>query len=116
MENLDKAGAFSGLLSRTDRVNDQGQLESVIETTYLPTAGIAASRREGGRPQGNGPPVTLGKRILVEKRALIIPLALGIILNVAAYALIVYPLGVKSVGAADRAVAAAQAASTRARA
>lgn len=53
--------------------------------------------------------MTLGKRILVEKRALIIPLALGIILNVAAYALIVYPLGVKSVGAADRAVAAAQA-------
>jgi hypothetical protein len=48
-------------------------------------------------------------RILREKRALLIPLALGIVLNIAAYTLVVYPLGVKSAGAADRAVAAAQA-------
>lgn len=53
--------------------------------------------------------MTLLKRILREKRAFIIPLALGIVLNVAAYALVVYPLGVKSAGAADRAAAAAQA-------
>jgi hypothetical protein len=52
--------------------------------------------------------VTLWRRILVEKRALIIPLALGIVLNIAAYALVVYPLGVRSVGAADRAVAATE--------
>ena len=52
--------------------------------------------------------MTLWRRILVEKRALIIPLALGIVLNIAAYALVVYPLGVRSVGAADRAVAAAE--------
>jgi type II secretion system (T2SS) protein M len=50
----------------------------------------------------------LGKRILVEKRALIIPLMLGLLGNIAAYALWVYPLGVKSAGAADRATAAAQ--------
>ena len=50
----------------------------------------------------------LWKRILVEKRALIIPLLLGVIGNAAAYALWVYPLGVKSAGAADRAAAAAQ--------
>jgi hypothetical protein len=50
----------------------------------------------------------LWKRILVEKRALIIPLVLGLLANVAAYALWVYPLGVKSAGAADRAAAAEQ--------
>lgn len=52
--------------------------------------------------------MTLWKRILVEKRALIIPLALGVIVNIAAYVLVVYPLGVRSVGAADRAAATAQ--------
>jgi hypothetical protein len=52
--------------------------------------------------------VKLWKRILVEKRALIIPLALGVIANIAGYVLVVYPLGVSSVGAADRAAAAAQ--------
>jgi len=50
----------------------------------------------------------LWKRILIEKRALILPLALGLIGNIAAYALWVYPLGVKSAGAADRAAAATQ--------
>lgn len=49
----------------------------------------------------------LWKRILVEKRAPVIPLALGVIVNIAAYGLWVYPLGVKSAGAADRAAAAA---------
>jgi hypothetical protein len=52
--------------------------------------------------------MALWKRILLEKRALIIPLVLGVIGNVAAYGLWVYPLGVKSAGAADRAAAAAQ--------
>jgi Type II secretion system (T2SS), protein M subtype b len=50
--------------------------------------------------------MSLWRRILEEKRALIIPLVLGVLGNVAAYALWVYPLGVKSAGAADRAVAA----------
>ncbi len=53
------------------------------------------------------------KRILVEKRALIVPLLLGVLANVAAYGLWVYPLGVKSAGAADRAAAAAQLAAVR---
>jgi len=52
---------------------------------------------------------SLWMRIFREKRALIIPLALGVVANVAAYALWVYPLGVKSAGAASRAAAAAQA-------
>jgi hypothetical protein len=53
--------------------------------------------------------MTLWKRILVEKRVWLVPLALGIIANIAVYLLVVYPLGVKSAGAEDRAAAAAQA-------
>jgi len=49
----------------------------------------------------------LVKRIVAEKRALIVPLILGVIGNLAAYGLWVYPLGVKSAGAADRAFGAA---------
>lgn len=50
--------------------------------------------------------MTLTRRILLEKRAAIIPLAAGLLVNVAVYALVVYPLGVRSAGAADRAAAA----------
>ncbi len=50
--------------------------------------------------------MTLWKRILVEKRALVIPLAVGAIVNIGAYGLWVYPLGVRSAGAAERAAAA----------
>jgi len=53
--------------------------------------------------------MTLWKRILVEKRVWLIPLAIGIIANIAVYLLVVYPLAVKSAGAEDRAAAAAQA-------
>jgi hypothetical protein len=52
--------------------------------------------------------MTLWKRILLEKRALVVPIALGVLVNLAVYALVVYPLGVKSSGAADRAAAATQ--------
>jgi hypothetical protein len=50
----------------------------------------------------------LGKRILIEKRVIVIPLMVILLGNIAAYALWVYPLGVKSATAADRAVAATQ--------
>jgi len=53
--------------------------------------------------------MTLLKRILTEKRAAIIPLAIGILSNIGVYLLVVYPLGVKSAGAENRAAAAAQA-------
>jgi Tfp pilus assembly protein PilO len=53
--------------------------------------------------------MTLWRRILTEKRAVIIPLVLAILINVGVYAIVVYPLGVKSAGAADRAAAAQQA-------
>jgi len=49
------------------------------------------------------------RRIVAEKRGLIVPLAVVLLINVAVYALVVYPLGVKSASAADRAAAAAQA-------
>jgi hypothetical protein len=52
--------------------------------------------------------MSIWSRIFAEKRTLIVALMLGIIGNIAAYALWVYPLGVKSEGAADRATAAAR--------
>jgi Tfp pilus assembly protein PilO len=53
--------------------------------------------------------MTLWKRILLEKRLFVIPLALALLLNVIAYLVIVRPLGVKAAGVADRASAAASA-------
>ena len=53
--------------------------------------------------------MTLARRIFVEKRALIIPVALGVVLNIAAYLFVVRPLAIKSAGVADRAIAASQA-------
>ena len=47
------------------------------------------------------------KRVFLEKRAVVVALLFGVALNVAAYGLIVYPLAVKSGGAADRAAVAA---------
>jgi hypothetical protein len=49
------------------------------------------------------------KRIALEKRGLLLPLAIALLLNIAVYGLVVYPLGVKSASAADRASAATQA-------
>ena len=50
--------------------------------------------------------MTLWRRILIEKRMLIIPLAFGIAANIGIYAAVVYPRGVKSANAAGRASAA----------
>jgi len=52
--------------------------------------------------------MTLWKRILLEKRVLVAPIALGAVLNLIAYLAVVHPLGVKAAGVADRAAAAAQ--------
>ena len=51
--------------------------------------------------------MTLGRRIFAEKRAVIVPLAIAALANVLVYALVVYPLRQKSLGAADRAKNAA---------
>jgi Tfp pilus assembly protein PilO len=53
--------------------------------------------------------MTLARRIFVEKRALIIPVAVGVVLNIAAYLFVVRPLALKFAGVADRAIAARQA-------
>jgi type II secretion system (T2SS) protein M len=50
--------------------------------------------------------MTLARRIFVEKRALIVPVALGAILNIAAYVLVVQPLAIRSANVAERASAA----------
>ena len=53
--------------------------------------------------------MTLRKRIAAEKRALIVPLSVALFINVGVYAIVVYPLEVRSAGAIDRATAAAAA-------
>jgi hypothetical protein len=51
--------------------------------------------------------MTLGRRIFAEKRAIIVPLIVGALVNVAVFGLVVYPLRAKSRGAAARAQVAA---------
>jgi hypothetical protein len=51
--------------------------------------------------------MTLAKRVLREKRALLLPLAVALLINVIIYGLVVYPLAVKSATAVDRASVAA---------
>jgi hypothetical protein len=51
--------------------------------------------------------VTLGRRILHENRRYLWPLGAALLVNVAVYGVVVYPLGVKSATAVDRAAAAA---------
>ena len=53
--------------------------------------------------------MSLARRILSEKRGAVIPLVAALLINIGVYALVVYPLGVKSATAADRAAAAASA-------
>jgi Tfp pilus assembly protein PilN len=36
MENLEGTGAFASLLSRQERLNEEDQIESVLETVYVP--------------------------------------------------------------------------------
>ncbi len=44
MENLEATGAFTGLLARQERVDEQGQLQAILETGYAP-------RRPQGSPR-----------------------------------------------------------------
>ena len=54
-------------------------------------------------------PVSLVQRIVAEKRRQLLPLGIALLVNIGVYGLVVYPLGVKSANAADRAAAAAEA-------
>jgi hypothetical protein len=49
------------------------------------------------------------RRVFAEKRRIVLPLGIAIAANILLYALVVYPLAVRSAGAADRAAAAADA-------
>jgi Tfp pilus assembly protein PilO len=51
--------------------------------------------------------MTLARRILHEKRALVVPLLLVLLVNILVYAFVVYPLVRREAGASDRAQAAA---------
>jgi len=47
--------------------------------------------------------MTLGKRVFREKRGLLLPLGIALLINLLVYAFVVYPLGVRSATAVDRA-------------
>jgi len=51
----------------------------------------------------------LVRRVVAEKRSVVLPLVVALVANIAAYVLVVRPRGIKSAGAADRAAAAADA-------
>ncbi len=48
MENLETTSAFAGLLTREEHMNDEGQLESMLEANYVPSA-VAGSASAGNR-------------------------------------------------------------------
>jgi Tfp pilus assembly protein PilO len=95
---------FPDVLPPSERTNERGQLETTIEVVYAPSRERRPRRLLN---RGKGTVITLTRRIITEKRRLILPVVIAIVANVA-YALVVYPLAVRSAGAADRAAAAAQ--------
>ena len=99
--NLEGTGSFSNLLSVQERFNSTGLLVAVVEGTYLRARTAPRRGHAGGETA-----MTLLQRVLREKRSIIVPLFIALLANVAAYALVVRPLGVRSATAADRAQAA----------
>jgi Tfp pilus assembly protein PilN len=53
MENLEKTGAFPDLYPPSERTNERGQLETVIEAVYAPKQ--AAKSAAGSPPEAGGP-------------------------------------------------------------
>jgi Tfp pilus assembly protein PilN len=47
IENLEKRGAFSGVLSREEFVNEDGLIQASLEGRYRAAAGAAAAAKEG---------------------------------------------------------------------
>ena len=65
MESLEKTGAFRSLLSRQERMNDQGQLEAVLEMFYGPPSGGSApapSAAADTPTQATGEKATTGEK------------------------------------------------------
>ena len=73
---------------REEHTNEEGQLESTLEAVYMPRAPA------DGAARGSGRAMTLLQADPAEKRALIVPLALALVVNVAGLrARRSYPLG-----------------------
>ncbi|HEY2152421.1 MAG TPA: hypothetical protein VGH34_16550 [Vicinamibacterales bacterium] len=45
MNNLEKAGSFTGMLARQDRLNEQGLIDATVESVYTPGGRRAPTRR-----------------------------------------------------------------------
>ncbi len=110
------------LVAVRPRVDKDGTIVLAMNVVSKAVGDVDAVRRKGGRKREREAgrkretdarrsvaAMTLWRRIVVERRILIIPLAFGIVVNLAIYALVVYPLGVKSASAAGRAEAATEA-------
>ena len=100
--NLEGTGSFSNLLSVEEHFNDGGDARGDSRRHLRAAAGSARGSHPGGEEA-----MTLLQRILREKRSLILPLFVALLVNIAVYALVVRPLGVRSATAAERAQAAA---------
>ncbi len=50
IENLEKRGAFSGVLSREEFVNEDGLIQASLEGRYRPVAAIGRGTRRRGAP------------------------------------------------------------------
>jgi Tfp pilus assembly protein PilN len=54
MDNLDQTGRFPDVFPPSERINEEGQLETLIEATYLPELPGASSQAAGA--PGSAPP------------------------------------------------------------
>ncbi len=113
MEKLEATGAFDDILpAAKDRTEDglhRVTLESIYTGVTDETAAEAAPA-QAPRPEAagfEGAPVTPARRVLREKRRLIWPIAIALILNAALYAIVVYPLSKKVAGGEQAAEASA---------
>ncbi len=114
MNQLEATGAFIDLLSREEHVMESGLLQATLSCQYVPGAANAAaapaaeSGHRRGTEEDRRAPMTLVRRILAEKRSIILPLAVALLANLGVYVLVVYPLKSRVAGASARQTAAEQ--------
>ena len=100
MEKLEATGAFEEVVPTQQDRTDEGCIGSPSRaSTPGPrrsrrdrAAGAAEARRPRRDEEARRCAMTLYRRIFHEKRALIWPVIAGIVLNIALFALVVYPL------------------------
>ena len=102
MEKLEATGAFDDIIPASKDRTEDGLHRVTLESIY--TGGDGRSPGRGGAGVGTpaaeaagveGAPVTPARRMLREKRTLIWPIAIALMLNAALYAIVVYPLSKK---------------------